>query len=155
MRQPVARLTIGQVAKRTGLSVSAIRFYGTQGLVTPLRNVGGQRRFLPSDIRRLSFVLIAQQLGFPLEEISARLRGLPEGRTPTKRDWARISRAFRQALQDRIDIMTRMRDRLDGCIGCGCLSLANCALYNADDRARRFGAGPRYLLGDAPPEFPE
>ncbi len=155
MRQPVARLTIGQVAKRTGLSVSAIRFYETQGLVTPLRNVGGQRRFLPSDIRRLSFVLIAQQLGFPLEEISARLRGLPEGRTPTKRDWARISRAFRQALQDRIDIMTRMRDRLDGCIGCGCLSLANCALYNADDRARRFGAGPRYLLGDAPPEFPE
>ena len=155
MRQLVARLTIGQVAKRTGLSVSAIRFYETQGLVTPLRNVGGQRRFLPSDIRRLSFVLIAQQLGFPLEEISARLRGLPEGRTPTKRDWARISRAFRQALQDRIDIMTRMRDRLDGCIGCGCLSLANCALYNADDRARRFGAGPRYLLGDAPPEFPE
>ncbi len=155
MRQPVSRLTIGQVAKRTGLSVSAIRFYETQGLVTPLRNVGGQRRFLPSDIRRLSFVLIAQQLGFPLEEISARLTGLPEGRTPTKRDWARISRAFRQALQDRIDIMTRMRDRLDGCIGCGCLSLANCALYNADDRARRFGAGPRYLLGDAPPEFPE
>ena len=155
MRQLVARLTIGQVAKRTGLSVSAIRFYETQGLVTPLRNVGGQRRFLPSDIRRLSFVLIAQQLGFPLEEISARLKGLPEGRTPTKRDWARISRAFRQALQDRIDIMTRMRDRLDGCIGCGCLSLANCALYNADDRARRFGAGPRYLLGDAPPEFPE
>ena len=155
MRQPVARLTIGQVAKRTGLSVSAIRFYETQGLVTPLRNVGGQRRFLPSDIRRLSFVLIAQQLGLPLEEISARLKGLPEGRTPTKRDWARISRAFRQALQDRIDIMTRMRDRLDGCIGCGCLSLANCALYNADDRARRFGAGPRYLLGDAPPEFPE
>lgn len=155
MRQPVSRLTIGQVAKRTGLSVSAIRFYETQGLVTPLRNVGGQRRFLPSDIRRLSFVLIAQQLGFPLEEISARLKGLPEGRTPTKRDWARISRAFRQALQDRIDIMTRMRDRLDGCIGCGCLSLANCALYNADDRARRFGAGPRYLLGDPPPEFPE
>lgn len=155
MRQPVARLTIGQVAKRTGLSVSAIRFYETQGLVTPLRNAGGQRRFLPSDIRRLSFVLIAQQLGFPLEEISARLKGLPEGRTPNKRDWARISRAFRQTLQDRIDIMTRMRDRLDGCIGCGCLSLANCALYNADDRARRFGAGPRYLLGDAPPEFAE
>jgi MerR family redox-sensitive transcriptional activator SoxR len=137
------------------LSVSAIRFYETQGLVTPLRNAGGQRRFLPSDIRRLSFVLIAQQLGFPLEEISARLKGLPEGRTPNKRDWARISRAFRQTLQDRIDIMTRMRDRLDGCIGCGCLSLANCALYNADDRARRFGAGPRYLLGDASPQFAE
>jgi MerR family redox-sensitive transcriptional activator SoxR len=145
-----ARLTIGQVAQRTGLSVSAIRYYETQGLVVPLRNAGGQRRFRASDIRRLSFVLIAQQLGFPLEEISERLQRLPEGRTPTRRDWERMSKAFRKTLQERIDIMTRMRDRLDGCIGCGCLSLANCALYNPADRAGRFGAGPRYLLGDAP-----
>ncbi len=152
MAKAVARLTIGQVANRTGLSVSAIRFYETQGLVMPIRNAGGQRLFLRSDIRRLSFVLIAQQLGFPLEQICERLKGLPEGRTPTKQDWARISRAFRQALQERIDIMTRMRDRLDGCIGCGCLSLAKCALYNPGDRARHFGAGPRYLLGDAPSE---
>lgn len=152
MSKAVTRLTIGQVANRTGLSVSAIRFYETQGLVKPIRNAGGQRRFLRSDIRRLSFVLIAQQLGFPLDEICERLKGLPEGRTPTKRDWARISRAFRQALQERIDIITRMRDRLDGCIGCGCLSLAKCALYNPKDYAQRFGAGPRYLLGDAPSE---
>lgn len=145
-----ARLTIGQVAKRTGLSVSAIRFYETRGLVTPIRNAGGQRRFLRSDIRRLSFVLIAQQLGFPLEEISERLKGLPDSRTPTKQDWSRISRAFDQVLQERIDIITRIRDRLDGCIGCGCLSLAKCALYNPEDRAQRLGVGPRYLLGDAP-----
>jgi len=150
MKRGDARLTIGQIASRTGLSVSAIRFYETRGLVTPLRNSGGQRRFRASDIRRLSFVKIAQQLGFPLEDIGARMRELPEGRTPTKRDWERMSKAFRQSLQERIDIMTRMRDKLDGCIGCGCLSLTNCALYNPEDRARRFGVGPRYLLGDDP-----
>lgn len=150
MAKTLARLTIGQVANRTGLSISTIRFYETKGLVTPFRNAGGQRRFMPSDIRRLSFVLIAQQLGFPLQEICARLKSLPEGRTPTKQDWTRISRSFRRALQERIDMITRMRDRLDGCIGCGCLSLANCALYNPEDRAHRLGAGPRYLLGDTP-----
>ena len=147
-----ARLTIGQVANRTGLSISAIRYYETQGLVAPYRDAGGRRRFLPSDIRRLSFVLIAQQLGFPLNEIGERLKDLPEGRTPTRKDWTKISRSFHQILQERIDIMIRMRDRLDGCIGCGCLSLAKCALYNPDDRAGRLGAGPRYLLEDAPPE---
>ncbi|MBT8079880.1 MAG: redox-sensitive transcriptional activator SoxR [Gammaproteobacteria bacterium] len=145
-----ARLTIGQVAERTGLAVSAIRFYETRGLVAPLRNAGGQRRFRSSDIRRLSFVLIAQQLGFSLDEIRERMAGLPEGRAPTKKDWSRISRSFREELQERIDIMTRMRDRLDGCIGCGCLSLTACAIYNPDDRARRIGTGPRFLLGDAP-----
>lgn len=150
MIERTPQLSIGQVAERTGLSVSAIRFYEERGLVAPLRNAGGQRRFLRSDIRRLSFVLIAQQLGFSLEEIVERLQGLPEGRTPTKRDWARISRSFRQILQERIDIMKRIQERLDGCIGCGCLSLANCALYNPGDQANRFGAGPRYLLGDLP-----
>ena len=150
MAKHVRRLTIGQVAKRTGLSVSAIRFYETRGLVKPVRDAGGQRLFLPSDIRRLSFVLITQQLGFSLEEICLALKGLPEGRTPTKRDWTRISRAFRQNLQDRIDMMTRVRDQLDGCIGCGCLSLSKCTLYNPADRAGRLGAGPRYLLGDRP-----
>jgi len=150
MARGVARLTIGQVARRTGLAVSAIRFYEERGLVAPLRDAGGQRRFRRSDIRRLSFVLIAQQLGFSLQEIIESLKGLPEGRTPTKRDWSRISQSFRKVVQERIDIMTRMQERLDGCIGCGCLSLANCALYNPEDRANRFGAGPRYLLGDLP-----
>ena len=144
------RISIGEIARRTGLSVSAIRFYESQGLVMPARNAGGQRRFLRSDIRRLSFVLIAQQLGFTLDEIRERLASLPDERTPTKRDWARISRSFRHALQERIDIMTRMRDRLDGCIGCGCLSLRSCGIFNPDDAAARLGAGPRYLMGDEP-----
>ena len=140
------RISIGQVAERTGLSVSAIRFYESQGLVKPVRNNGGQRRFLRSDIRRLSFVLIAQQLGFSIEQIRACLQSLPAERTPTQRDWARISKTFRSELQQRIDVMTRMRDRLDGCIGCGCLSLEKCALYNPDDRIRKYGAGPQFVL---------
>ena len=150
MAKHSVRLPIGRVAERTGLSVSAIRFYETKGLVAPVRDASGQRRFLPSDIRRLSFVLIAQQLGFSLGEIELALEGLPDGRAPNKRDWTRISRSFRQVLDERINIMKRMRERLDGCIGCGCLSLSNCTLYNPDDRANRLGAGPRYLLGDDP-----
>ena len=137
---------IGDLAKRTGLSVSAIRFYETRGLVSPYRNAGGQRRFEPSDIRRLSFVMIAQKLGLTLEDISAALASLPEGRTPTKRDWERLSKAIRQTLDERIAMMTRLRDRLDGCIGCGCLSLKNCAIYNPDDEAGERGAGPRFVI---------
>jgi len=143
-------LTIGQIAQRTGLAVSAIRYYEEQGLVCPLRNAGGQRRFDRSDIRRLSFVMISQQLGFSLAEIQKLFRGLPDGRTPTKSDWTRISKSFRTSLEARIQQMEMLRDKLDGCIGCGCLSLSACALYNPDDRIRDRGAGPRYLLGDEP-----
>ena len=148
------RLSIGDLAARTGLSVSAIRFYETKGLVSAMRNSGGQRRFLRADVRRLSFVLIAQQLGFSIEEIRRQLGRLPAGRTPTKQDWTGISRAFRQELDARIDTLTRLRDNLDGCIGCGCLSLRKCALYNPQDRARRRGTGPRYLMGDRPEPGP-
>ena len=147
----VELLSIGQIAKRTGLSVSAIRFYEERGLVAPQRNQGGQRRFLRSDIRRLSFVLIAQQLGFSIDEIRAQLASLPKERTPTQRDWERMSKQFRASLDARIEGLTRMRERLDGCIGCGCLSLRKCSLYNADDQAARAGTGPRYLIGDSPP----
>ena len=143
-------LTIGAVATRTGLAVSAIRYYEEQGLIKPWRNAGGQRRYQRADIRRLSFVMIAQQCGFTLPQIKAELDRLPGGRTPTKADWARISAGFRAALDDRIEAMTRLRDNLDGCIGCGCLSLPSCALYNAADRAADKGTGPRYLMGDAP-----
>ena len=142
------RLTIGQVARRTGMSVSAIRFYEEAGLVEPVRSDSGRRLFLRSDIRRLSFVLIAQQLGFSLESIRDKLKTLPQARTPTQRDWARISKQFRADLDARIALLERTRERLDGCIGCGCLSLKNCQLYNPEDRASRRGAGPRYLLGD-------
>lgn len=139
-------LTIGELAARTGLSVSAIRFWEEKGLVEALRTRGGQRRFLRSDIRRLSFALIAQQLGFSLEAIGRELAVLPQGRTPTAADWAKISRGFRRQLDERIAAMERMRDRLDNCIGCGCLSLRKCALYNRDDRLAAEGPGPRYLV---------
>ena len=147
---PVHDISIGTLARRTGLAVSAIRFYEEQGLVHPQRNAAGQRRFLKSDIRRLSFVMIAQQLGFPLARIRALMEGLPESRTPTKRDWEKISQDLRGDLDHRIETLVALRDKLDGCIGCGCLSLRNCRLYNPGDRARAHGPGPRYLMGDTP-----
>lgn len=143
-------LSIGQLAERTGMAVSAIRYYETQGLIVSNRNAGGHRRFERSMIRRLSFIRIAQQIGYPLERIQQELSRLPDGRTPTHTDWEEISRAFRADLDSRIAEMQRMRDNLDGCIGCGCLSLERCALYNPDDRASAKGAGPRYLMGDRP-----
>jgi MerR family redox-sensitive transcriptional activator SoxR len=138
-------LPIGELAARTGLSVSAIRFWEARGLIEPLRNDGGQRRFMRSDIRRLSFIMIAQQLGFSIEEIRAHLASLPQGRTPTQKDWAKISRAFRRRLDERIAAMTHMRAKLDECIGCGCLSLRRCGLYNPQDRLAMRGAGPHLL----------
>jgi MerR family transcriptional regulator, redox-sensitive transcriptional activator SoxR len=145
-----ALLTIGELARRTGLSVSAIRFYEARGLVAPIRTGGNQRRFLRSDIRRLSFALIAQRCGLTLTEIEAELASLPLGRAPTRSDWQAISTRLRSTLDERIALLERTRDRLDGCIGCGCLSLDTCALYNPGDRAARGGAGPRYLVGDRP-----
>ena len=143
-------ISIGALSRRTGLAVSAIRYYETLGLVHPGRNAGGQRRFRRSDIRRLSFVMITQKLGFPLTRIGELLAGLPEGRTPNARDWARMSALFRADLDARIGELETLRDKLDGCIGCGCLSLRKCALYNREDTARDKGPGPRYLLGDKP-----
>ena len=145
-------LSIGQIADRTGLAVSAIRFYEERGLVTPDQNSGGQRRFGRADIRRLSFVMICQQLGFSLAEIRILFAGLPQGRTPTKTDWTRISRSFRATLDARIGTMTLLREKLDGCIGCGCLSLASCKLYNPDDQARDKGMGPIFLMVN-PPDY--
>ena len=143
-----AELSIGDLARRTGLSVSAIRFYESRGLVAAERTAGGQRRFRRTDIRKLSFVMIAQQLGFSLTRIKAQLAALPDGRPPTQRDWSRISKGFRGELDDRIATLERMRRRLDGCIGCGCLSLKKCALYNPEDRIAVNGAGPRFLTTD-------
>ena len=144
-------LSIGELATRTGLSVSAIRFYEAKGLVQALRTSGGQRRFLRSDIRRLSFALIAQQLGFTLQQIVTELNKLPQGRTPSAADWKRISGIFKESLDQRIAVLQRTRDVLDNCIGCGCLSLKKCALYNRDDRAGLTGAGPRYTLAAPEP----
>jgi MerR family redox-sensitive transcriptional activator SoxR len=143
-------ISIGQIAERTGLSVSAIRYYESQGLVTPERSAGGQRRFLRSDIRLLSFVLIVQQFGFTIDQIRHEIQNLPDARAPTVKDWNKISRGFRQKLDEKIETLNQLRDNLDGCIGCGCLSLEKCALYNRQDRAKKFGSGPRYLMGNRP-----
>ena len=140
-------LTIGQLAERVGVSVSAMRFYEAKGLVHPMRNEGGQRRYRRSDIRRISFVLIAQQIGLTIEEIRGKLDALPEGRNPTREDWSRMSRGFREELDRRITTLTRLRDNLDGCIGCGCLSLKSCRIYNPGDRAGKAGTGARYVIG--------
>lgn len=143
-------LTIGHLAERTGLAVSAIRFYEDKGLISPLRNASGHRRYDRSDIRRLSFIKIAQELGFPLKDIADRLGTLPPNQPLTKAHWTKLSRAFRRDLDTRIARLESLRDTLDGCIGCGCLSLQACKLYNPDDYARKNGPGPRYLMGDRP-----
>jgi MerR family redox-sensitive transcriptional activator SoxR len=148
-------LTIGELARRTGMSVSAIRYYEVRGLVSAIRTGGNQRRFLRSDIRRLSFALIGQQLGLTLGEIEAALATLPHGRAPTQDDWQAISARIRGALDAKIRMLERTRDLLDGCIGCGCLSLERCALYNPGDRAARAGTGPRFLMGDRAADFAE
>ena len=145
---PSPLLSIGQLAQRTGLSVSAIRFYESRGLVRAIRTGGNQRRFMRADIRRLSFALIAQQLGLSLKEIEAELATLPQGRAPTRQDWQAISRRIQGTLRARVEMLERTRDLLDGCIGCGCLSLSKCTLYNRNDRAAQRGPGPRFLLGD-------
>lgn len=144
-------LPIGDLAVRTGLSVSAIRYYEARGLVTALRNRGGQRRFARADIRRLSFVQIAQGLGLSIEEIGVELARLPAGRAPTRADWQGIGGRLRAALDQRIAALEQTRANLDGCIGCGCLSLDRCALYNPGDRAALLGPGPRYTLGTPSP----
>lgn len=139
-------LSIGAIAARTGLSVSAIRYYEERGLIASERSAGGQRRFVRAVIRRLSFILIAQRLGLSLEEIAAAFETLPEGRTPTGTDWAKISATIRARIDDQIAQLERMRDRLDGCIGCGCLSLEACAIYNPGDEFGAEGSGPRLVL---------
>ena len=138
-------LTIGDLARRTGLSVPTIRFYEAKGLIEALRTGGNQRRFLRADIRRLSLILIAQKLGLSLGEIGAAMAGLPQGRTPNARDWARISGAIRTRIDAQIARLEKVREDLGGCIGCGCLSLKKCALYNAGDKWGEGGVGPRVL----------
>jgi len=146
-------LAIGDLAARSGVAPSALRYYEREGLIRSTRTGGNQRRYLRSELRRVAFIKIAQQVGVSLEEIREALSELPEGRTPTKADWARLSARWRGKLEERILLMQRLRDQLTGCIGCGCLSLDRCALYNPGDRAARAGAGPRFLLGDKAADF--
>jgi len=143
-------LAIGAVADRTGVSISAIRFYEGRGLLSSERASSGHRRFRKSVIRRLSFILISQKLGYSLDEIKAQLAQLPDGRTPTERDWNRLANGFASDIDERIVGLQLLRAKLDECIGCGCLSLTKCRMWNPDDAAADLGNGPRYLLGDTP-----
>ncbi|HEY6796738.1 MAG TPA: redox-sensitive transcriptional activator SoxR [Kineosporiaceae bacterium] len=144
-------LSISAVSRRSGLAPSALRYYEDAGIVTAERDHAGRRQYPRSVLRRLAFVRAAQQVGLSLDEIRAALATLPDGRTPTKADWARISRLWRPRLDARIAELVALRDRLDSCIGCGCLSLRTCRLSNPDDVAGHLGSGARYLLGDAVP----
>jgi MerR family redox-sensitive transcriptional activator SoxR len=139
-------LTIGELSARSGIAPSALRFYEQQGLITSVRTSGNQRRYERAELRRVSFIRIAQQVGISLDRIKAALSELPESRTPTKADWARLSRQWRAELDQRISMLEKLRDNLDGCIGCGCLSLATCQIYNPGDKLAAQGAGPRILL---------
>ena len=141
-------MTIGLIAKRTGSSVSAIRFYATENLIPSSRSPSGHRLFHRSVIRRISFILISQNLGYSLQEIKRALVSLPDNRTPTKTDWERLSKRFSKDIESRINELKELQSKLSGCIGCGCLSLKKCKLYNLNDHIAEKGAGARFLLGD-------
>ena len=143
-------LTIGEFAERAGVSVPTLRFYEDRGLVHSTRTSGNQRRYLRAELRRVAFVKAAQHVGLTLAEIEQAMATLPDGRVPTRADWARLSRSWRPRLDERIAELRRLRDGLDGCIGCGCLSLRSCVLYNPGDRAQLTGSGARYLEADGP-----
>jgi MerR family transcriptional regulator, redox-sensitive transcriptional activator SoxR len=139
-------LTIGALSERTGVATSALRFYEAQGLIHATRTSGGQRRYARDTVRRVSFIKVAQQVGLSLTEVEEALRSLPENRTPNQRDWQRLSASWRPRVDAQIAMLERLRDRLDGCIGCGCLSLRICKLANPDDEAASHGPGPRFLI---------
>jgi MerR family redox-sensitive transcriptional activator SoxR len=145
---PADGLTIGELSARTGVAPSALRFYEAEGLITSWRTSGGQRRYARETLRRVSFTRIAQQVGLSLGDVREALASLPANRTPNRRDWERLSSSWRPQLDERIRLLERLRDDLSGCIGCGCLSLSTCPLYNPDDVLAAKGPGARILLGD-------
>jgi len=138
-------LTVGELATRGGVAVSALHYYESRGLIRAERSAGNQRRYPRAALRRVAFIRAAQQLGISLAEIAAALEQLPQQRTPNKADWARLSSSWRAQLDTRIAALQALRNRLDGCIGCGCLSLRACALYNPDDQCARSGSGAQRL----------
>ena len=141
-------MTIGEVAERADVATSALRFYEREGLINAVRSAGGQRRYHREVLRRVAFIRAAQGVGLTLDEIREALSTLPDNRTPTAADWSRLSRSWRPRLDRRIAELERVRDKLDSCIGCGCLSLRVCHLFNPDDIAASEGPGPRWLLDD-------
>ena len=143
-------LPIGAVAARAGVAVSALRFYEDRGLIRSHRSPGGQRRYGRAVLRRIAFIQAAQRVGLTLEQIGRALADLPDDKALTAKDWKRLSATWRPMLDERIRLLEALRDDLDSCIGCGCLSLERCRLRNPGDRAAGLGSGPRYLLGDQP-----
>ena len=144
-------LTIGEVAQRSGVAASALRFYEHRGLIQSERNQGGHRRFARPVIRRVAFIVFAQRVGLSLGEIGDELARLPADRVPNRRDWSKLSSGWSSRIDERIAELERLKAGLTECIGCGCLSLDRCRLANPDDRAAAQGAGPRYWIGDPRP----
>ncbi len=145
-------LTIGEVAARSGVATSALRFYETKGLIESERTDGNQRRYPRATLRRVALIRAGQEVGLSLAELAEALGRLPHDKTPTKADWQRLSRSWRSRLDAQIEELMSLRDELSDCIGCGCLSLKSCAIFNPGDAAADLGTGPRYLLGDSPEE---
>jgi MerR family redox-sensitive transcriptional activator SoxR len=141
-------LGIGAMSERTGVAASALRYYEDEGLIRSTRSAGGQRRYARDMLRRVAFIRVAQQVGLTLDEIREALASLPESRTPNKKDWERLSRSWQPRLDAQIALLERLKERLHGCIGCGCLSLKVCALANSGDWAASHGPGPRWVLED-------
>jgi MerR family redox-sensitive transcriptional activator SoxR len=142
------QLTIGELAKRAGVATSALRFWEAEGLISSERTSGNQRRYHRATLRRVSLIRAAQEAGLTLREVADALETLPHDHTATKKDWQRLSSSWRGRIEQRIGELELLRDQLDSCIGCGCLSLQSCGLFNPDDRAAGLGTGPRYLMGD-------
>ncbi|MFV1999625.1 MAG: redox-sensitive transcriptional activator SoxR [Acidimicrobiia bacterium] len=145
-------LTIGEVAERSGIATSALRYYEARGLISSERTVGNQRRYKRAVLRTVSVIRAAQQVGVSLDEIGEAFAGLPDRRTPTKADWSKLARGWRASLDARIQELEALRDELSDCIGCGCLSLRSCAFSNPADQAGRTGTGARYLVGVSRPD---
>ncbi len=145
MAQSTDQLSVSDVAARSGFAASALRFYEREGLIQATRTTGNQRRYERSVLRRLAFIRAARNVGLSLDEVAAALATLPDSRTPTRADWTRLSRAWRARLDGQIAALEKLRDGLDSCIGCGCLSLKRCAISNPGDAARADGPGARYL----------
>lgn len=142
-------LTIGEVASRSGVATSALRFYETKGLIASERTDGNQRRYPRATLRRVALIRAGQEVGLSLSELASALERLPHDKVPTKNDWRRLSESWRSRLDSQIAELVALRDELTDCIGCGCLSLKSCAIFNPGDAASELGTGPRYLLGDS------
>jgi MerR family transcriptional regulator, redox-sensitive transcriptional activator SoxR len=151
MAKLAERITIGEFARRAGVAASALRYYEELGLISAERSAGGQRRYLRAMLRRVAFIRAAQTVGLSLAEVRAALAKLPDERTPSKTDWNKVSATWIRRVDERIAELEKLRGTLNSCVGCGCLSLRTCRLYNPEDTAAARGAGARWLLGDTPP----